>query len=696
MRNILLIEPGYKNKYPPIGLMKIATYHRILGDNVVFYKGDVKEYIFSQVLNDCIKKLNEVSDEVKWKEQSDKIAKYIKTGHFAKLKAILPEPKEKDENLKKRIPLIEIWLKHFSNFYKGKKYENEPRWDRIYVTTLFTFHWEITVKAIQDAKSLVKDIRELKVGGVMATVLADDIKKETGIMPHKGLLDKAGIFDNNEIIIDELPLDYSIIDEIDYKYPENNAYYGYMTRGCIRKCSFCAVWTIEPKFNPYISLKGKIEKTKEEYGDQRNLLLLDNNVLASKKFSQIIEEIKDCGFVKGAKFTDPNYLDIAITNLKRGVNDKAFVRKAYEQIQYLLDKLKGDRQQEIYNLLDEFDLLSIGTVTKSSILKVYPEIKEMFEKFRNKVPKLRYVDFNQGLDARLLTEEKMQLLSEIPIKPLRIAFDSMDYEGIYTKAIGLAAKYNIRNLSNYLLYNERDKPEELYQRLEINILLSEELNINIYSFPMKFHPINGEKHLNRDFLGKHWNRKYIRAIQTILNATKGKIGREKDFFYEAFGKNIEEFEKILLMPETYILYRFFFADYGYTEKWWSEFNSFESNDRIKIIDIVKKNEFKEFEKTELNPLVINFIREHYLVSRCDIKNPKSKYYKEKKGYDLLKTHCKSSTHLQFAQAGTKPKIAKEYVLPTQKDRLEEESMKVQQWPIRSAGFNSEIEIMNTK
>jgi hypothetical protein len=44
-RKILLIEPNYKNKYPPIGLMKIATYHRNLGDDVKFFKGDFSKAI---------------------------------------------------------------------------------------------------------------------------------------------------------------------------------------------------------------------------------------------------------------------------------------------------------------------------------------------------------------------------------------------------------------------------------------------------------------------------------------------------------------------------------------------------------------------------------------------------------------------------------------------------------------------------
>jgi len=660
-RKILLIEPDYKNKYPPIGLMKIATYHRMLGDDVIFHKGDIKELIIDDIFKKTFQKLNEICNTIKWHTIKDLIRKYIVTHNSKILADIIEFAEDEIKNLNGHAALIDIWLKHYSDYYRKKQYMEDFIFDRIYITTLFTFYWKITIKTIQDAKILVKDINDIKIGGVMATVLAEDIEKETGIKPHKGLLDKPGVFDDNNIIIDELPLDYSILDEIDYKYPENNAYYGYMTRGCIRKCPFCAVWKIEPKFKPYISLKEKIEQTKLFYGDQRNLLLLDNNVLASKQFPQIINEIKESGFTKGAKFVEPNYLDIAIKNLDKGLNDKAYIKKSFKLYHHLLNRLKGSKQQEFYKLLDEYKLLNINTATKENILNVYSKIKDVFEKYRNKTSKLRYVDFNQGVDARLLTEEKMKLLSEIPIKPLRIAFDSIEYKDIYVKSIRLAAKYNIKNLSNYLLYNEKDKPEELYERLEINILLSEELNVNIYSFPMKYQPWSGEKSINRDYLGKNWNRKYIRAIQTILNATKGKIGKGVSFFYEAFGRNLDEYNEILLMPETYILYRSFFREIGFTEKWRNELNSLTPKQKQKAIEIIKLNDFQNIENYTKSKTIISFIKEHYSISRDEINNPSSEIYNLKQEYDANR---KSHTHLQVTRANTKPKITKEYVFAT--------------------------------
>ena len=47
----------------------------------------------------------------------------------------------------------------------------------------------------------------------------------------------------DSVNIDILPLDYSILDDIVYKYPAGDNYFAYISRGCTNKCSFCAVNT---------------------------------------------------------------------------------------------------------------------------------------------------------------------------------------------------------------------------------------------------------------------------------------------------------------------------------------------------------------------------------------------------------------------------------------------------------------------
>jgi hypothetical protein len=658
MRKILLIEPNYKNKYPPIGLMKIATYHRNLGDDVKFFKGDLKDLVVDQLFDKCIIKLNLIDNNLNWKQKGFFIKQYIKTGKKDNLEML-------DLEKSKYSPLIIQALDEFSKKFRKKEYENEPYWDRIYVTTLFTFYWKITIETIHFVKKLVKDPTQIWIGGVLASLLHKELEEETGIKPHQGLLDKPGILDKGDkTIIDNLALDYSILDEIDYQYPTQSAYFTFMTKGCTRKCAFCSVPILEPTYKPKIETYDKFFEIKELYGEQQNLLLMDNNVLASPNFPEIIQEIKDMGFVKGATFIEPNQLDISVKNLENHQNQKAYIKRTFNLFHELLTRLKAEHKQFAYNVLDNYQLLNFETTTKENLLAAYKELKELNERFRNKSPKLRYVDFNQGTDARYVTDELMKLMSEIPIRPLRIAFDYIGMKEKYVNAIKLAAKYGIKELSNYILYNFNDKPEDLYNRLEININLCKELDIAIFSFPMKYIPLFGEEAKHREYTGKHWNKKFIRAVQSVLNVTKGIVApatrnENTSFFHKAFGRNLEEFYEILYMPETYIVYRSVFEQkLGYTDIWKKEYNalrkSFEWNEAKEIIE---SSNFSDIDERTTNPAIREFLR-HYTIQRSTLKNEDEEYRTLKKQFDnLIKSDNFIDLTLTYDFEEEKPKLS---------------------------------------
>ena len=239
---------------------------------------------------------------------------------------------------------------------------------------------------------------------------------------------------------------------------------------------------------------------------------MDNNVFASNCFDKIIDEIKACGFGKNASFLPPSEYEIAIKNLQENFNPRAYMKKMIQLYDEIAKKLSEDEAGDFYLKREAAGLLYAANATAERIFSFDDIARPLYDKyFRKKKRTSRYIDFNQGLDARLVTAEKMEKLSEVNIRPLRIAFDHYDQKDIYIAAIRKAVKYGITDLSNYLLYNFEDKPEELYYRMRINVDLCEELGVTIYSFPMKYHPISDPKYFrNRDYIGKYWNRKFIR------------------------------------------------------------------------------------------------------------------------------------------------------------------------------------------
>lgn len=205
---------------------------------------------------------------------------------------------------------------------------------------------------------------------------------------------------------------------------------------------------------------------------------MDNNVVASPRFKEIIAEIRDLGFLPDAK-------------LKRAKERSAVLRR---------------------------------------------------------------VDFNQGVDARILCKDPMYLreLASICLKPLRIAFDHLGVRGPYEKAVRFAHEFGLHELSNYMLYNFHDSPGDLFERMRLNVRLNEELGIRIWSFPMRYQPTDRP---DRGHIGEKWTRYQLRSLQLVLQATHGVVSGAPEFFKRAFGDTLGEFETILSLPHDFIFNR---------------------------------------------------------------------------------------------------------------------------------------------
>ena len=138
-RKILLIEPNYKNKYPPMGLMKIATYYRRCHDDVRFFKGDLKMFSARLLCEEFFKEIQDAS----LGKYFTKLTEYIKTGKYISLDTI---PNFRNSE-------YETILKKYRSNYKNR---NFPTFDVVGVTTLFTFYWKQTIDTINYAKAFCK------------------------------------------------------------------------------------------------------------------------------------------------------------------------------------------------------------------------------------------------------------------------------------------------------------------------------------------------------------------------------------------------------------------------------------------------------------------------------------------------------------------------------------------------------------
>lgn len=506
---ILLVEPNYKNKYPPMGLMKISTYHKMLGHEVRFVKGFDPEV-------------------------------------------------------------------------------NKEVWDRIYVTTLFTFDFDIDVETINHYKLLVNNINDLYVGGIMASLMPDRIVAATGIERSHiltGLFtDTSVVGDDNDINVDELPLDYDILEQVDYKYPAGDNYFAYTTRGCPNHCSFCAVPILEPHFHVTNNIIDQIKTIDEKYGPKQHLLLLDNNVLNTQDLKALVDDLCTAGFGRGAKYVDPGAYNIVMMRYKNGDRAEFLDKKMVAYLEGFKKRIKSAE------MLETFLQIVIGAEDAEDYAQYMLDhedgLSPIIEKYRSKSKKARYLDFNQGVDGRKINDENMEQLARLAIHPLRIAFDDIKLKDVYCEAVRTAHRHGIKEISNYILFNYKDEPKDLYERLKVNIELNEELGIQIFSFPMKYSPIS---ETDRTYIGTNWCKKSVRAISAILQVTKGVVAAGSSFFYKAFGNNLEEYYELLAMPRELIMFRSHFEENGTTAKWQTLYRKLDDEQKKRLMDLVSLN-----------------------------------------------------------------------------------------------------------
>lgn len=168
-------------------------------------------------------------------------------------------------------------------------------------------------------------------------------------------------------------------------YEIKDTAYGFLTRGCPRGCDFCHVEAKEGKCSY------KVADLKEFWNGQKNIVLMDANILACKEWKELLKQIKES---------------------------------------------------------------------------------------------CAYVDFNQGIDIRLMTEEKALMLRDIKTKYVHFAFDRYEDKDIIVpkmKMLKDITGLGREKVSVYILCGFNSTMEENLERIEICRMLDFSPYVMLYN-----------------------------------------------------------------------------------------------------------------------------------------------------------------------------------------------------------------------
>jgi len=155
-------------------------------------------------------------------------------------------------------------------------------------------------------------------------------------------------------------LDHNLPQEIEHIYPDYSLYpqfkdtaYGRLTLGCPRQCAFCHTGIKDG------ICSHKVANINEFYNGQKNIVLIDQNILACKDWKELLQQLKG-------------------TNAYIDFNGGLDIRMMSEEKAIMLNQLKvkewhfaWDRYQDKETILPKFELFSKYNKKKQNQTIVY-------------------------------------------------------------------------------------------------------------------------------------------------------------------------------------------------------------------------------------------------------------------------------------------------------------------------------------
>ena len=155
-------------------------------------------------------------------------------------------------------------------------------------------------------------------------------------------------------------------------------------------------------------------------------------------------------------------------------------------------------------------------------------------------------DFNQGLDARLVTEDVAVALRDLRVPTIRFAYDFVTMkeqvrQGILRLREAGFNNRRFRHVTCYVLYNYKDTPQDLFERVR------DLLAWGVAAYPMRYQPLSGQYAFDKDsYVSPSWTAEELEMV-TVARRVIGYGGAlppyeglqrkfmDANNFHEAFG-----------------------------------------------------------------------------------------------------------------------------------------------------------------